>query len=37
MNKILAILVLALLIGACGTVEKKDPTYWDRYSAGNAP
>jgi uncharacterized protein YceK len=37
MKKLLAVIMLILLLGSCGTVEKKDPGYWDRYSAGNTP
>lgn len=37
MKKMLAILILVLVLGACGTVEKRDSNQWNRYSAGNAP
>jgi len=37
MKKIIALLLLALIFGACGTVEKREPGPWNRYSAGNTP
>jgi uncharacterized protein YceK len=37
MKKILVILAIVLILGACQTVEKRDPGYWGRYSAGNTP
>jgi uncharacterized protein YceK len=37
MRKIIAIIILGLLLGACGTVEKRETGYWGRYSAGNTP
>jgi uncharacterized protein YceK len=37
MKKILVILALVLILGACQTVEKRDSGYWGRYSAGNSP
>jgi hypothetical protein len=34
---VFAVLLLAVFLGACVTVDKRDPGYWGRYSAGNTP